>query len=268
MAKLLSNGITLKDAGFWRAWAAVAELVPLHNLPKVETDCLKTEQLLNEIEEAGGFGIVVTRKVKGGVYQKLIDGKTYSPWGHAAFLIGRKIGNKVREQYPDVMRKKDSFRWDVPPGHFVPEIEGIPPKANRFEIVESKAVVEVGNLWTALDDDEQVIVFINPEWTEKQKIAMAREAYSWVGEPYDIFEIGKHGFPWIPNSKRLKACSSLVAKVLSVGDANFVPWCRKYAIDPEMFTPRDVFAYGADKQMTPYCFNCTCVDALQAGYHP
>lgn len=269
MIKLLSNGIKLIDGSFWRAWAAVLGWVPLHNLPEKKMTSAQRADLLNEVEQAGGFGFIVTRQIKGNMFQKLIDGATYSPWGHAQILIGANIGEKTRKKYPGLMIPKPSPRWlSRSKCHPFPTVEGIDAVSYKTEIVESRATVEVGNLHTTLNDNTQAIIFINPKWTEAQKIKMARESYSWVGEPYDIFEIAHHGFPGLPNPENLKVCSSLVAKILSVGDPGLTEWCNQYKINIEKFTPRDLFAYGASTDCMPYAFRCDYTESLNRAYRP
>ena len=123
--------------------------------------------------------------------------------------------------------------------------------------------MEATDLRNSLNSGTQTILFTNPNWTREQKIAMAVEAYSWVGEPYDIFEVAHWVWPLVPNPSALKDCSTLVRQIIAAGDPGITDWCRLHGLDPELVAPGHVFAYGADQNDVPYCFGCTYTDALK-----
>lgn len=262
---VLSNGVKLFNDDFWRGWAATIGLVPLHNLPIVETD---NEILLNKIDNLGGFGFAVMRTpIDPPFFQKQIDGVTRSPWGHCVMVLGEDVGMEARNRYPDLLLPKPSPRWKASKGHPVPKVEGIRSKSSKYEIVESQAYITVSDLRHAVGRGEQVIFFTNPNWTMDQLINMAVEAYSWVGEPYDVFEIGSWIMSFVPNSKKLKVCSTLVGEIIAAeNDSDICGWAYRHGLDMERFAPRDIFAYGSDhKDMQHVCFRCKFEDALNAG---
>lgn len=263
LLSILSNGIKLFSDDFWRGVGAAIGIVPLHHVPITYTN---KYDVLKQIEAAGGFGFVSTRRPDNiSLFQKLVDGATRSPFAHSQLLIGEDIAKEVRKRYPEVMRAKPSPRWKGRRS-YEPSviIEGINRDALNHEIVESRLLVSVSSLLDTLKQGEQAVVFINPNWTREDKIRMAREAYSWVGEPYDVFEIGNWAVPLIPHSKSLKVCSSLVCRCLSVVDDDILVWCRLHGIDPERISPGALFAYGSDTGCIPYCFRCTYTDVMGA----
>ena len=242
----------------------MAGLVPTHEIPVVATD---DDAVYRAIEATGGFGFGVTRTVKPGApsFQRGIDGVTHSPWGHAVMLIGQEIGLRARAARPDLLKAVPSPRWqNTPPGHPVPMVGGIRPVPLRYEIVESQIKVSVADLTAAVGDGEQIIIFTNPAWTLEQKVAMACEAYSWVGEPYDVFEIARWVFPGVPNPAALKVCSSLVLAIIAAVDPDIKRWARMHGLDPELVAPRDIFAYGVDKRFDAHCFRCDLDSAVAA----
>lgn len=242
-----------------RAWLTAFKLLPTHNFLVVQTD---KSVLLKKIHEAGGFGFGVTRAIKPPFYQRLIDGMTNSGWGHAIFSIGEEVGIEVRKRYPDVLDKKPSPRWGMNrSGHPVPLVEGIPVCPSKYEVVESQKLVAVTDLADLLVDGQQVVMYTS-NWTMEQKVRMAVEAYSWVGEPYDIFEVGSWALPFFPNTSRLKVCSSLVAQILQIDNPIFKEWCVLKGLDIEKIAPRDIFEYGYGLDFTAHCFNCDFSDIL------
>jgi hypothetical protein len=276
---VLSNGITLFNDDFFRGIACMTGAVQCHELPDVKTD---NNALMTSVERAGGFGFAVTRSVKPGLfsYQRGIDGVTRSCWGHTVVGIGEEVGYLARKSKPGLLIKKPSPRWNNSPthpsnigrgmkitdttdGNPVPWVEGIKPEVKRLEIVESKIYVEVNSLSDKIEKGEQVIFFTNPNWTMDQKVAIACEAYSWVGEPYDIFEIANWVMPLVPNPAKLKACSTLALQCINAGDNSIKDWCKYHGLDPERVAPRDLFAWGADKNLPNFSFRCQYADALK-----
>lgn len=255
----LINGLTLFNDSFWRGWGAVLGLVPLHHVPVVETDA---NSVLDAIDKSGGFGFGVMRNINPPFYQKQIDGVTRSPWGHAVMLIGEKIGEAARREKPDLMDKKISHRWNKSHNGPIPLIEGIDLYPNKFEIVESQMLVAVSDLTNAVQAGEQIVIFTNPNWTMEQKVNMALEAYSWVGEPYDVFEIAKYVIPIMFNPSKLKVCSSLVAKILTASGPAVRLWYARHGLNIEQTPPRDIFAYGSDCNFNNHCFLCRYDDVL------
>lgn len=261
---VLSNGLKVFSDNFWRGIGALIGFVPLHKLPVVKTNINAT---LEYIKQNGGFGFVCTRDTDDNLspFQKLTDGATNSLWPHSMLLIGEEVAKAVRERYPEVLISKPSPRWSHRESWEPPiTVEGIDKEIKLYEMVHSQLKVEVDSLHSTLDKGEQCIVFINPKWTFEQKVQMAREAYSWVGEPYDIFEIGNWAIPLIPHSKSLKVCSSLVLKCIAAGDPDILIWCHIHNIDPEKISPGGIFAYGTDTGCIPFCFRCNYEDALKA----
>lgn len=260
---VLSNGLKIFSDNFWRGLGAAAGIIPLHHIPLAFTD---VPALLKKVDDAGGFGFVSTRRaIDISLFQKMTDGATNNPFGHSQLLIGDDIAHEVRERYPELMELKPSPRWPNRNSYEPPiMVEGISKNVKPYEVVESQLHVAVTSLLDTLNQGEQVVVFINKAWTREQKIQMAREAYSWVGEPYDIFEIGNWAIPLIPHSKSLKVCSSLVCKCIAAGDSKILTWCKLHNIDPEKISPGGMFAYGSDIGCEPYCFRCNYDDVLKA----
>lgn len=243
---------------FWRGWLTILGITKCHNLPVVQTN---QDELLKAIHRLGGFGFWVSRNIGNPVFQRGIDGVTASPWGHAGMLIGEYIGNLARIKCPELKTRRKSKRWRPIKGYpdvWLPPIKSQPSK---FEVVESQAEVTHRDLTDTLNMGEQVIVFIPEHWSDLQRVAMAIEAYSWVGEPYDVFEIGSH-FMQMFNPARLKVCSSLTLQCIAAGAPGIIDWCKRHGLDPEKVSPRDIFAYGADLEMPNYCFRCDYRDAL------
>ena len=257
---VFENGLTLFEDNLTRGLGCMAGIIPTHEIPVTKTD---EKTILEAVNSSGGFGFAVTRTAKPGLvsYQRGIDGVTRSPWGHGIAIIGEDIGKAARMAKPGLLVPQPSTRWEnLKEGYPKPLVGGIAPIPVPFECVESKALVSVTSLKNSLD--EQVIIFINPNWTREQKIAMACEAYSWVGEPYDIFEIGHWVMPFIPNPKNAKACSTLVLQIIAAGDPEIKSWCSRHALNPELIAPRDLFAYGVDKSFNAFGVNCTVRDAV------
>lgn len=259
---VLSNGIQLFKDDFWRGWAAALGLIKLPNIPYAGTNNIYR---LKEIRRMGGFGFIVTRLVKPNFFQKQITGVTRSPWGHAKMLIGEEIGKATRRKYPDLLDKIKSPRWKNPKkGYPVPMIQGIRINPSKFEVVESNLYVEITDFGNITDkQEEQAIFFTDLNWSTDQKIEMAREAYTWVGEPYDVFEIGSWISSIFPNTKRLKTCGTLVGKILSLGKIGFIEWIKLHGLDIEKIAPREIFAFGTDnKNYKHFCFHCLYQDAI------
>jgi hypothetical protein len=261
---MLASGIGLFKDDFWRGVGCMAGVVPTHEWPLVQHDHWK---VCRDIEDAGGFGFFVCRTPKPGLatFQRAIDGVTRSGAGHAGLLIGEQIGALARIRRPGLMIPKTSSRWKNRPSYAPPIIiEGIATKPRRMEIVESQALVAVNSLTAAVDKGEQIIVFTNTKWTVDQKVAMAIEAYSWVGEPYDVFEIGSWFIPWMFNPKALKVCSTLVEKCVTAGDSDIDLWTRFHKLDVERVAPRDILAYGVDREMKSWCIRCDLPSVIKA----
>lgn len=259
---VLSNGMRLYNEPLARGLACMAGMVPTHELPISETN---TEQALADVIREGGFGFFVCRTPRPGLwtFQRGIDGITKMPWGHAGLLIGGEVGVAARARKPSMIMPKPSPRWPNRASWQPPIIvEGIPVNVLRHEIVESQGRVAINSLTAAVDKGEQIIIFTNPDWTMDQKIAMACEAYSWVGEPYDVFEIAKYCFPLVPNPNAMNVCSTLALKCLAAGGDPIKPWCSRHALDPEMIAPGHLFAYGADSHYDAHCIRCKYDDAL------
>jgi len=269
---ILSSGIKLFKDDFWRGVGCMSGAIPTHEWPLSETD---NEAILRAIEASGGFGFFVCRTPKPGLFgfQRAIDGVTRSGAGHAGLLIGGEIGMRARMTRPGLLIKKPSPRWKNSPTHPdniaaghpwtwtadgrpVPWVEGIPATTQRFEIVESQVLVAINSLTASVDKGEQVIIFTNPKWSMKQKVAMACEAYSWVGEPYDPFEIGAWFLSWMINPSEIKACSTLVQKCISAGDQDINLWAKFHHLDPERVAPRDNLAYGIDRELKSWFIKC------------
>lgn len=262
----LSSGLTLVNDDFYRGLGCMAGIIPTHEItPAFKVDDASIGNALAWLENSGGFGFAVTRYSKPPLfsYQRGIDGVTHSPWGHALMIIGENIGRAARLAKPSLLVPVPSQRWkNVAPGHPVPMIGGIPRKPAKFEVVESKAFVSVTQLEESLNEGTQTIIFTNPAWTREQKIAMAVEAYSWIGEPYDIFEIAHWVMPLVPNPAALKACSTLALKIIAAGDPYIKQWCVLHGLDPELVAPRDIFAYGVDMNYPAMGVGCTVADAI------
>lgn len=232
------------------------------SLPITETN---SKKFLTEVDAAGGFGFAVTRAVNPSIFQRLIEFFTGSVWGHCVMVIGEDIGQEARRIKPSILHKKQSHRWtNRSPGHPVPLIEGIRHAPLKHETVDSNALVQVSDLSKWIEAGEQIVFFANPDWTLTQKLVMAIEAYSWVGEPYDVFEIGNWLTRLIPNPSRLKVCSSLIYQIIVTGDLKIMNWTHSKKINGEKFAPRDVFDYGSDhSDFIKCCFRCRFEDALK-----
>ena len=260
----LESGLTLFDDDFYRGLGCMAGLVKTHEVKETKTDA---DVVRKWIDDNGGFGFAVSRTVKPGLfsYQRGIDGVTRSPWGHSIMMIGEDIGKAARLAKPSVLIPAPSTRWkNVKPGYPVPMVGGIPVVPHKYECVESKALVAVTDIGYSMDAGEQMVIFINPAWTREQKIAMAVEAYGWVGEPYDIFEIAHWVMPLVPNPAALKACSTLVLQIINAGDPGIKQWCKLHDLDPELVAPRDIFAWGIDNKLPTSSVDCTVEDCLSA----
>jgi hypothetical protein len=262
-----ANGVGIFDDDFYRGVGCMAGFIPTHEIPVVQTD---NAAVLAAIDAAGGFGFAVTRLVKPGLFsfQRGIDGVTHSPWGHAVMLVGEAMGLAARVSNPGRVLLHKSERWvNTAPG-YPDHLAGLPMNkwkaASRYETVESKALVEATDLRDSLNPSTQTIVFTNPAWTPQQKLAMAIEAYSWVGEPYDVFEVAHWVAPLVPNPAALKDCSTLVLACIAAGDPGIKDWCRLHGLDPELVAPGHIFAYGADKGYGAHCFGCTMDGAMAA----
>lgn len=253
---MLDCGMSLVRDNFWRGLACMAGAVKTHEWPVVETD---KDKFISDLEREDVTGYFVCRTPNPGklTFQRAIDGATRSGAGHAGFLVGRQIAEIVRARYPSLLVPKVNARWpNRPPEQ--PDIitEGIPQAVQRLEIVESQLKVAINSLTAAVDKGEQVIVFTNPRWTEEQKVMMAREAYTWVGEPYDVLEIGAWFMRWMLNPKTMKVCSSLVQKIVATADRDIDIWARFHQLDSELVAPRDLLAYGVDRVLRSWCYRC------------
>jgi hypothetical protein len=254
--------LSLFDPGWWRAWGAVLGLRKLHMLTVVKTD---RENFLKNVRASGNFGFGVTHNINPQFFQKGIDGATEHWAAHAFFLIGKDIAEKARKADPTIMNERESPRWKKYSGYPVPRIGGVDARANDYEVVEAKIKMSVTDmLRDILNNDEQVVLFTPQNWTEAQKVAMALEAYSWVGEPYDVPEIGNYVLFLSPNSKSSKCCSTLVAQIIRAGDDAIVTWCKNHKVDFERIPPRDIFVFGMDMNYPYLCWQCAMKDALAA----
>ena len=254
--------------------------LPIKSIPFVETD---NHAGLEEIWCSQGGWVVMTRQAaKPGFYQRAVQYDTNSLWQHAAFIIGESLGRVTRSVYPTVLVQKPSHRWKNSPRHPenarlmladhrttdgrpCPKIEGVPLEPRRMEVIESQIKVAINDLESMIKDGEQVIAFTDPGWTAPQRVNMAREAYSWYCEPYDVFEIGKRIFSWFPNPLRLKVCSSLVAQILKTGDNRIVEWCRWNQIDINYIDPGQLFRFCVESLPRVVTFNCDLQVAISVG---
>lgn len=261
---ILESGLKLFKDDTLRGLGCMAGLIPTHEWPIVQTD---SERVMREIEAAGGFGFFVCRTPKPGLFgfQRAIDGMTRSGVGHAGMLIGGEVGMRARIVRPSLMIPKKNARWPKRPDWQPPiTTEGIKPINQRLEIVESQFLVAINSLTSAVDKGEQVVVFTNQKWTMEQKVAMACEAYTLVGEPYDIFEVGRWFIPSMINPASLKVCSTLVQKCITAGDRDIDLWARFHHLDPELVAPRDNLAYGVDRELKSWCFRCDLPGVIAA----
>lgn len=253
--------LSLFDPAWWRGWSRILGLSKPFDLKFVSTT---RESFLKSVREAGNFGFGVTHNMNPGFFQKGIEGATQSPWHHAFSLIGAEIGEKARKARPDLMERKPSPRWETRPGYYKPKIQGINPIPSLYEVVEAKIQMSVTDmLRDILNNDEQVILFTPQNWTEEQKVKMAIELYSWVGEPYDVPEIGNYVLPISPNSSNAKCCSTLAAQGMRIADNTIDIWCKQHQIDIQRIPPRDIFLFGAEQKYLAHCFQCDFQDAVK-----
>lgn len=279
MTYLSASGITLIKDDAKAGIMAGLGMAPLHNLPIYAVDA---ESFARQVEEVGGFGVFVCRKLgKLNLLQKFIDGTTHSAWLHSGVVIGEEIGRAARLARPDLTLRRPSPRWVNSPTHPdnlhlklpenrttdglpVPKIGGIKPTPTRLETVEADfPIFKTKSLCDTISAGEQILFFYDKTWTPAQKVRMAIEAYTQVGEPYDFFEL----FAWwvkfiIPNSALANVCSTSIGEVLDVVERRFSNWCDRNQYDPELIAPRDTFAYCADVKMSHLECRCSLEDAL------
>lgn len=252
---ILESGIKLLGNDFFNGLACMAGLTGTHEWPLIKTD---KDLFFSDLEREDICGFFVCRTPNPGLfgYQRGIDGVTHSGAGHSGFLAGKKVAELVRIRRPSLLVPKVNARWKNRPVYHPPIItEGIPPKPQRLEIVESQFLVAINSLTASVDKGEQVIVFTNPLWTLEQKVAMACEAYTWVGEPYDVFEVGSWFLSWMFNPAQMNVCSTLVQKCVSAGDRDIDLWARFHKLNPDKVAPRDLLAYGVDRALRSWCYN-------------
>lgn len=254
---VLDCGISLVKDDFWRGVACMSGAVKTHEWPVVETDQAAFLDVLEREDVTGYFVCRKSNPAPGLSFQRGIDGATRSGAGHAGFLPGRQVARIVRARYPSLLVPKRNVRWPHRPS-WQPDIitEGIPETVQRLEIVESQIKVAINSLTAAVDKKEQIIVFTDPRWTEEQKVQMAHEAYTWVGEPYDVLEIAAWVLRWMLNPKTMKACSTLTQHIIGTVDPAIDIWARFHRLDPELVAPRDLLAYGVDHDLRSWCSRC------------
>lgn len=224
--------------------------------------------VLKEIGKRKGPWLAVTRNVKPGFYQKGIQYDTNSAAQHMHFGVGDTLGCLARVTNPGKVFKHVSPRWKNPTiDHFC----GLDPRTNllpsKFELVQSSALVEVKDLRDVIGKDEQVVVFTFPDLTDAERLAMAVEAYSLVGEPYDVFEIAKRFFFLIPNPKALKVCSTLTLGIWDAGNKQFKSWATSQGLDPESISPRDGldFCLSPNTRAEAFCFHTDIESVVKTG---
>ena len=127
-----------------------------------------------------------------------------SPMSHVGMYVGESYGNYIRSKYPHLMKKRILYIH----GNKL-ELKPLTEKAVKHEIIEALLTVST----TPLDkdykhSDSQMEAWSRP-LTQQETEQIVLRAYEMVGMPYDILEIGSHIFPFIPNSTKVKVCSSL-----------------------------------------------------------
>lgn len=243
-------------------------LVPLKDIPWAVTDNdLLLDDLMQRIDLGEGPWILCTRRIlrQAGFFQKSIQAVTDSIWQHNALLIGKYWGKRARMANPDLLDKRESPRWVRSSWQPKVMIGGIDKIPMPFECIESQMYVATKSLKKMIKPGDQVIAFTNPHWTDEQRLKIVLEAYSWYGEPYDVLEIARRIFPWVPNSKRQKVCSTQLATWVSAGDYTMHAWARRHGLNPEYLAPRDIFNYCVDTGAYGNTdINCSLEDALKA----
>lgn len=245
----LSNVFETFGAAF--GWLSVP------SLPYVKTD---NEKLLQKLKESGSPALIVTRSINPGFFQRGIMGRTKHWSQHAELYIGEDLGKKARIEKPDLLIKKPSPRWKGrEQGSGAPPIliEGISKNPNEFETVTSGATVVTDDMRSVIREGEQAIAWLYTGWSERQKLDMVLEAYSWYGEPYDVFEIVNWILPFFPNPSGMHTCAVAVATWIGEHDKRLVKWLEDNKMDPERIAPRDMVLWAADLKMEPVCFNCS-----------
>jgi hypothetical protein len=195
---------------------------------------------------------------------------TDSATGHAGLFVGKQRGQQIRVKHPDLLsyRQLPEDEWQ---GHI---LMPIPRNVLDYEIIESQALINTNTFSNAIKDGEQVIAFIR-DFSDSQIDAILYAAYYMYGAPYDIFEIAKWIFPFIPNPNALKVCSSYVECALEgerpdvrrgndYGDISVHDWLETNGYDPEKVSPGALGKYLFSNSLyTPIAFNCDIKEAKE-----
>jgi hypothetical protein len=138
------------------------------------------------------IGCVGMRKanfISGGIQSAQEDGGSF--FSHVFTGIGDETGNYMRTKYPFLLNNPK-----------------IPRAAKALEIIESEPEGVVCNPMTRYFNDDFQMHIYGRAFTVQEADAILLRAYAMVGDPYDYAEIAKHVFGIIPDSDRLKVCSS------------------------------------------------------------
>jgi len=264
------NSSTIETFG---SFAGIGSVI---TLPVVKTN---NQALYQQLQEHGGPAILCTTAINASSFGRAVKKQTNSPWYHSELCIPYDLAKKARATCPDLMVRKPSPRWrnspthpdnlkmnmrwsDTTDGRPVPWVQGIPAKPKEFECVSSGLYVVIDELQSVTREDEQVIAWLPTDWTEDDKLAIAIEAYKWVGEIYDIFEIGNWVLPFIPNPPDIKVCSTATETFIAGGDYSILNWMIAQGLDPQRIAPRDIANWCVSRGFEPLCFQCSFEDYI------
>jgi hypothetical protein len=174
--------------------------------------------------------MIFTKELKPGLFGRLTQVVTRSPWQHVATYIGKSLAEKVKTKYPQLLKRR-RFVWK---NHDI-ELTDVPAESVIREIIESDAYVRRGSLDEYNRADNQLSALIMPMTTQEAE-NVAFRAYLMHGMPYDVQEIASYVTPlknpeggkiYFENGQSfdagLKVCSSKTAFAFGIPELRLSP---------------------------------------------
>lgn len=204
--------------------------------PFVSDDFLNAEEFYKQLKPGD---IIFSRrhkkaKLKPGFLDRGIQAATDFQWPHVFLYVGGEWASRARDFFPEFFEPKELI-FSKSKNEF--NIYS-PPDACKHEIIDAQEILTTRDINSYFENQEQLAVWRRP-LEDLEILSIFKNAYSTLGSLYDVLEIGKHLFFFLPNSKKKYVCSTDVVAAYEQVEKIINPSNP----DISMQSPRDMWEY-------------------------